>query len=131
MKTFNFAEFHKNGNKFFQVSYKFDSVNGLYIEAVEKEVSIKRGIGACSGCDFISGGASCSSDNFFEQSLNSIKINGLYFKQDYHYKLSGFIYCLPENLTICKANLKQTIKAFIRREAFIMEKSAIALNEHI
>lgn len=130
MKPFNFAEFNKNGNKFFQVSYTFDIVNGLNIEAVEKEVSIKSGIGACSGCDFVSGGSSCSSDNFFEVLLN-VDINGLFFKHDYNYRLKGFIYCLPENLTICKASIEQTVKAFVNREVSIMEKSSNKLKSFI
>ena len=44
MKTFNFAEFHKDGNKFFKVSYTFDIINGLDIESVEQSVSIKSGV---------------------------------------------------------------------------------------
>ena len=130
MKTFNFAEFNKDGNKFFKVSYTFDIVNGLNIEAVEQTVSVKSDIGACSGCDFVSGGSSCSSGNFFEVRLN-VDINGLFFKHDYNYALKGFIYCLPENLTICKANIDQTVKAFVNREVSIMEKSASKLKAFI
>ena len=85
----------------------------------------------CSGCDFVAGGSSCSSNNFFEQSLNSISVNGLFFQHDYNYSLKGFIYCLPENLTICKASIEQTVKAFVNREVSIMEKSANKLKSFI
>ena len=130
MKIFNFADFNKNGNKFFKVSYTFDIVNGLQIEVSEKTVSVKTGVAPCSGCDFVSSSESCSSADFWEQTLQT-KPSGLFFKGDYGYSLKGYLYCLPENLTLTTANVENDLQCFVNLEIRKMEQATKVLKSLI
>lgn len=130
MKTFDLKTFNVDGTPFVNLSWSFNTIEGLQIKSVLTKVSVRSQVVPANGCDFVSQLGSCSSDEFYEKNQN-LDINDLFFVAKYNYKLKGFIYCLPENEKFVRANIEQQINAFLTRQTTLMKNNLYRLEKLI
>lgn len=120
MKEFNFSKL-KIHDSVVTIGFEFTMESGIVIDETISKIEKMNSVQSNTGCDFVTRGFSCSSKSFAE--IQDPTFSCLFFNLSGGYKLSGYCYCLPENVSIVKANIEQKIRAFLTREIVLTEKA--------
>lgn len=128
MKEFNFEEFNVDKTPFLSLTISFDLNDGLVVKEKEQYVTAPKknnfsSFAPADKCDFISNSGSTHSNNFFE--VSGFKTpNDIFFSSKYNYKVSEFLYVLPENKDLVIQEIKKSMTEWIKTQLAI-EESAV------
>lgn len=105
-KSPNLPDYFRKMDGFPMVDINVRLEPGKKIEVTTREMTVSygKGITYCSGCDFVAGGNSLSSNHVYS-------IAEKHECQEYYGKvIKGFAYCAVEDVEACKAVMVQAIK---------------------